>query len=195
MLYYSASSTWRRSCIGLLVSKKVYRDYKYVDTILYSGFTNTGKVNYDGNSRRDTTWSNNYLHLKILMNNGIIDNNLSTWKCFNRDGSWNNNYAPNAIDPTIFYNSVNKQLFMTYGSWSGGIFLLELDVHSGLPKYPGKDGVDSTSGNFYDRYFGTILQEVIIYQVKDHTLNSIKTVDFISCLRHMGVFLPMEDII
>ena len=155
MLYYSASSTWRRSCIGLLVSKKVYRDYKYVDTILYSGFTNTGKVNYDGNSKRDTTWSNDYLHLKTLMNNGVIDNNLSTWKCFNKDGSWNNRYAPNAIDPAIFYNSVNKQMFMTYGSWSGGIFVLELDVHTGLPKYPGKDGTDATSGNFYDRYFGT----------------------------------------
>ena len=155
MLYYSASSTWRRSCIGLLVSKKVYRDYKYVDTILYSGFTNTGKVNYDGNSQRDTTWSNDYLHIKTLMNNGVIDNNLSTWKCFNSDGSWNNRYAPNAIDPTIFYNSANKQLFMTYGSWSGGIFILELDVHSGLPKYPGKDGTDATSGNFIDRYFGT----------------------------------------
>ena len=68
MLYYSASSTWRRSCIGLLVSKQVYRGYQYVDTILYSGFTNTGKVNYDGNSKRDTTWSNNYLNLKKLMN-------------------------------------------------------------------------------------------------------------------------------
>ena len=155
MLYYSASSTWRRSCIGLLVSKRINGGYEYVDTILYSGFTNTGKVNYDGNSKRDTTWSNDYLHLKNLMNQGIIDNNLSTWKCFNSDGSWNNRYAPNAIDPAIFYNSVGRQLFMTYGSWSGGIFILELDIHTGKPKYPGKDGKDSTSGNFVDRYFGT----------------------------------------
>ena len=155
MLYYSASSTWRRSCIGFLVSKKVSSGYQYVDTIVYSGFTNTGKVNYDGNSKRDTTWSNNYLHLSDLMNRGVINKDLSTWKCFNKDGTWNNRYAPNAIDPTIFYNSVEKQLFMAYGSWSGGIFVLELDRKTGRPIYPGKDGTDTNSGNFYDRYFGT----------------------------------------
>ena len=155
MLYYSASSTWRRSCIGFLVSKKVSSGYIYGGTILYSGFTNTGKVNYDGNSKRDTTWSNNYLHLSDLMNRGIIDKDVSTWKCFNSDGTWNNRYAPNAIDPTIFYNSVEKQLFMVYGSWSGGLFILELDRKTGIPIYPGRDGTDSKSGNFYDRYFGT----------------------------------------
>ena len=155
MLYYSASSTWRRSCIGFLVSKKVDGGYVYGDTIIYSGFTNTGKVNYDGNSKRDTTWSNSYLHLKTLMDKGIIDKDLSTWKCFNKDGTWNNRYAPNAIDPTIFYNSVEKQIFMTYGSWSGGIFVLELDKNTGRPKYPGVDGTDSNSKNFIDRYFGT----------------------------------------
>ena len=48
MLYYCTSSTWRRSCIGYMVSKKVDGDYKYVDTIMYSGFTNTGKVEYAG---------------------------------------------------------------------------------------------------------------------------------------------------
>ena len=155
MLYYSVSSTWRRSCIGFLVSKRVDGGYVYGDTIVYSGFTNTGRVNYDGNSKRDTTWSNNYLHLKTLMNKGIIENNVSSWKCFNSDGSWNNRYAPNAIDPVIFYNSAEKQLFMAYGSWSGGIFILELDRATGKPKYPGRDGSDSKSGNFIDRYFGT----------------------------------------
>ena len=155
MLYYSASSTWRRSCIGFLVSKKVASGYQYGDTILYSGFTNTGRVNYDGNSKRDTTWSNDYLHLKDLMNRGVIDKDLSTWKCFNSDGSWNNRYAPNAIDPTVFYNSVGKQLFMTYGSWSGGIFIIELDKATGRPIYPGRDGTDSNSKNVIDRYFGT----------------------------------------
>ena len=155
MLYYSVSSTWRRSAIGFLVSKKIDGGYQYGNTIVYSGFTNTGKVNYDGNSKRDTTWSNNYLNIKNLVDNNVINGDFSSWKAFNRDGSWNSNYAPNAIDPTIFYNSVEKQLFMTYGSWSGGIFILELDRKTGNPIYPGNDGVDSKSGNYYDRYFGT----------------------------------------
>ena len=155
MLYYSTSSTWRRSCIGYMVSKNIDSGYQYVDTIIYSGFTNTGKVNYDGNSKIDTTWSNNYLNLKNLMNKGIIDNNLSTWKCFNRDGTWNSAYAPNAIDPRIFYDASGNRLFLSYGSWSGGIFILEIDRATGQPKYPGKDGTETTSGNFIDRYFGT----------------------------------------
>ena len=155
MLYYSASSTWRRSCIGYMVSKRIDGGYSYVDTIIYSGFTNTGKVNYDGNSRIDTTYSNSYLNIKTLMSKGKIDSNVKTWKCFNSNGSWNERYAPNAIDPTLFYNADGKRLFMVYGSWSGGIFILELDKKTGQPLYPGKDGKESSSGNFIDRYFGT----------------------------------------
>ena len=155
MLYYSASSTWRRSCIGYMVSKRIDGGYSYVDTIIYSGFTNTGRVNYDGNSRIDTTWSNSYLNIKTLMNKGKIDKNVKTWKCFNSNGSWNERYAPNAIDPTLFYNADESRLFMVYGSWSGGIFILELDKKTGQPYYPGKDGKEAKSGNFVDRYFGT----------------------------------------
>ena len=81
MLYYATSSTWRRSCIGFLISKRVDGDYIYGDTIVYSGFSNTGSPYYDGNSKRDTTWSNNYLHLKTLMNNGVISKDVSSWKC------------------------------------------------------------------------------------------------------------------
>ena len=54
MLYYATSSTWRRSCIGFLISKRVDGDYIY----------NTGSLYYDGDSTRDTTWSNDYLHIK-----------------------------------------------------------------------------------------------------------------------------------
>ena len=155
MLYYATSSTWRRSCIGFLISKRVDGDYIYGDTIVYSGFSNTGSPYYDGNSKRDTTWSNDYLHLKKLMEDGTLDNDLSTWKCFASDGTWNAAYAPNAIDQTIFYDKDKNKLYMVYGSWSGGLFILELDKTTGKPIYPGKDGVDSVSQNYVDRYFGT----------------------------------------
>ena len=154
MLYYATSSTWRRSCIGFLISKRVDGDYIYGDTIVYSGFTNTGSPYYDGDSTRDTTWSNDYLHIKKLINDGVIDNNLSTWKCFASDGTWNAGYAPNAIDQTIYYDKDKKKLYMVYGSWSGGLWVLELDKTTGKPIYPGKDGTDSVSNNYVDRYFG-----------------------------------------
>lgn len=40
---------------------------------------------------------------------------------------------PNAIDPHVFYDN-EKTLWMVYGSYSGGIFILELDESTGLPK-------------------------------------------------------------
>lgn len=39
---------------------------------------------------------------------------------------------PNAIDPHTFYDS-EGELWMVYGSYSGGIFILEMDSESGLP--------------------------------------------------------------
>ncbi|MDD7178208.1 MAG: leucine-rich repeat protein [Lachnospiraceae bacterium] len=158
MIYYSASSTWRRSCIGYAVSKNIEGPYSYVDTVIYSGFTKTGGT--DGTSTRDTKWDNDYLNLKELINNYKVDpscgNGISdisdNW--FNSDGGWNNNYAPNAIDPTLFYGADNK-LYMVYGSWSGGLFILEINKETGAVIYPGVDSVDEVSKNFTDRYFGT----------------------------------------
>lgn len=39
---------------------------------------------------------------------------------------------PNAIDPCVFFDASGERLFMVYGSYSGGIFLLELDPETGL---------------------------------------------------------------
>ena len=41
---------------------------------------------------------------------------------------------PNAIDPCVFFDKTGERLFMVYGSYSGGIFLLELDPETGLIK-------------------------------------------------------------
>ena len=155
MLYYSTSSTWRRSCIGYAVSKTAEGPYQYVDTMIYSGFTQTGAFDHGengGKSERNTKWDNDYLNLKELIEAGIIADVSSKW--FSADGGWNQNYAPNAIDPTVFFDK-NDNLYMVYGSWSGGLFIHELDKSTGAVKYPGKDGTEPISGNFTDRYFGT----------------------------------------
>lgn len=155
MLYYSTTSTWRRSCIGYAVSKTPEGPYQHIDTIVYSGFTKTGEPDNGANngvSTRNTKWDNDYLNLKELIDAGTIAEVSDKW--FTSNGGWNENYAPNAIDPTIFFGKDDK-MYMSYGSWSGGIFILELDKATGAVKYPGTDGTDSVSGNFIDRYFGT----------------------------------------
>ena len=157
MLYCCTSSTWRRSCISYLVSKTFDGTYTYVDTIVYSGFTKTGEA--DGNSSRDTKWDNDYLNLNTLLEkgsaNGGIDEISDNW--FDPSGGWNHLYAPNAIDPNLFFDAAGEKLYMSYGSWSGGLFLLELDPATGKAIYPGVDSTDEVSGNFVDRYFGVHL--------------------------------------
>ena len=154
MLYLCTSSTWRRSCISYMVSREIEGEYRFGDTIVYSGFTKNGE--YDGKSTRDTSWDNDYLNLKELVEkgaaNGGIDEVSDNW--FNADGSWNHTYAPNAIDPNVFFDASGERLYLSYGSWSGGMFLLELDRRTGEAIYPGTDGTDEASGNFIDRYFG-----------------------------------------
>ncbi|MBR3560999.1 MAG: glycoside hydrolase family 43 protein [Oscillospiraceae bacterium] len=43
---------------------------------------------------------------------------------------------PNAVDPVAFY-SPDGRLWMIYGSYSGGIFVKEMDPDTGLPLQPG----------------------------------------------------------
>ncbi len=157
LLYVSCSSTWRRSCIAFLAAKDINDTYTYGGTVVYSGFTTSGEI--DGNSKRDTKWDNDYLNLKALTElgseNGGIDEISEQW--FNQDGSWNHLYAPNAIDPCLFFDPAGEKMYMVYGSWSGGIFLLEMDPVTGQAVYPGVDGTDEVSGNYVDRYFGVHL--------------------------------------
>ncbi len=47
-------------------------------------------------------------------------------------GGYNANVLPNAIDPCLFYDKEDR-LWMVYGSYSGGIYILEMDKTTGLP--------------------------------------------------------------
>lgn len=153
LMYYTASSTWKRSCIGVAVSKTIEGPYAHLDTLVYSGMTS--KEGTDGNSKRDTKWDNDYLNFKELIEkgskNGGIDAVSDDW--FKEDGSYNTAVAPNCIDPAIV-KTADGRIYMSYGSWSGGLFMLEIDPKTGLAIYPGTDGKDEVSGNRIDRYYG-----------------------------------------
>lgn len=147
MIYYCTSSTYKRSCIGYAVSQNIEGPYTYVDTIVYSGFTKGDA--YDDKSTINTNYKNT--NISALIDSGTLQEINDNW--FKGDGSYNTDYAPNAIDPAIFYDE-DKTLWMSYGSWSGGIYLLKLDKETGQVIYPGEDGA-SEGGNLIDRYFGT----------------------------------------
>jgi len=64
--------------------------------------------------------------LGIILKSGM-------WGQVSHDGQiYDANIHPNVIDPHVFFDSENR-LWMMYGSYSGGIFILELDPQTGFP--------------------------------------------------------------
>lgn len=147
MLYYCTSSTYIRSAIGFGVSKSIAGPYEYVDTVLYSGFTNASNPITTTSSLGTKTVNTWFKHTNIpeLIDNGTLSGTRSSW--FNSSGGYNNTLFPNAIDPALVYDNAGK-LWMSYGSWSGGIYILQINPATGKPIHPGSDNGDT------DRYFG-----------------------------------------
>lgn len=63
---------------------------------------------------------------------------------------------PNVIDPHVFYDNDGK-LWMVYGSYSGGIFILEMDEDTGLPIDRNTYGTHLGGGN-HSRIEGPYIQ-------------------------------------
>nr|WP_324258376.1 LamG-like jellyroll fold domain-containing protein [Cellvibrio fontiphilus] len=61
--------------------------------------------------------------------------------------TWNGAVDPNVIDPTAFYDKAGG-MWMVYGSYSGGIFVLEMDSATGKPKAGQGYGTHLVGGDF-----------------------------------------------
>jgi arabinan endo-1,5-alpha-L-arabinosidase len=67
-----------------------------------------------------------YKHSVILLKSGM-------WNQPSEDGTiYDATIHPNAVDPDVFLDA-DQNLWMVYGSYSGGIFILRLDNQTGLP--------------------------------------------------------------
>ena len=74
---------------------------------------------------------------------------------YNQKGSWGT-YWPNCIDPCAFFDETGD-LWLAYGSWSGGIFMLKLDKETGLRDYTytyASDYDSKGANGVSDPYFG-----------------------------------------
>lgn len=127
VMYFCTTSSYMKSNLCFATADSVEGPYHYVDTILYSGF---------GQSDADQT--NIY---EVLGEGADISSYLEY-------GGYNNKEWPNCIDPAIFTDEDGKT-WMVYGSWSGGIFLLEIDAATGYPIFPEAD-----EANNVDPYYG-----------------------------------------
>lgn len=133
-MYLSVNGDAWYSSIIMLTADNIEGPYRYQAPVVISGFKN-------GTEYKDTD-------LELVL--GSLDALPDRYKTGNKWGErW-----PNNIDPCVFYDEEGK-LWMSYGSWSGGIWMLELDEETGLRDYDvnyeltGKD-----NGITVDPYFG-----------------------------------------
>lgn len=126
-MYYCTTSTWNASNLCYGVSETPEGPFEWKGALIYSGFT------------KDTVQHTNVLE--------VVSEDYALEHYF-RGSEYNYKECPNAIDPSVFYDQ-DGRMWMVYGSWSGGIFLLELDPQTGLVIFPEAD-----PENNVDPYYG-----------------------------------------
>ena len=130
-IYLSANGDDWKSNIVLLTADNVEGPYEYAGTIVYGGF------NAEDYGQTDAP---------LVLGEDEIPERYVTHGVVNR--KWGDKW-PNCIDPCVFYDD-DGNLWMSYGSWSGGIFMLELDENTGLRDY----SVSYETNQHSDAYFG-----------------------------------------
>lgn len=133
-MYLSVNGENWYSSIILLTADKITGPYRYQAPVVMSGF-------HTGTSYKDTD-------LEL-----VIGTQASLPGRYAVGNGWGRRY-PNCIDPCVFYDEDGK-LWMSYGSWSGGIWMLELDEETGLRDYDVTYTLKgSGDGVTVDPYFG-----------------------------------------
>ena len=138
--YLSLNGDNWASVIILMTGSSPVGPFKYEAPIVFGGFNNRS---YGG---KKVDYKNTDLEL-------VLGNLSSLPARYNVSANWGN-YYPNCIDPCVFYDE-DGELWMIYGSWSGGIYSLKLDKNTGLRDYTVKYSGTGTSPNTGDdAYFG-----------------------------------------
>ena len=127
-LYFCTTSTWNASNLCYATSESIEGPYEWKGALIYSGFTA---------ETLDATDVTEY-----------VDRDTAKDRYIKKSNEYNFNKYPNAIDPTVLYDGEGR-LWMVYGSWSGGMYLLELDKATGEVIHPEED-----EANRVDPYFG-----------------------------------------
>ena len=118
-LYLSLNGDYWASVIVLLTSDSPTGPFTYEAPIVFGGF--------DGQTRsgKSVNYKNTDLEI-VLGTQSSLPSRYNT-------GAWGNLW-PNCIDPCAFFDE-EGELWLAYGSWSGGIFMLKLDKNTGLRDY------------------------------------------------------------
>lgn len=140
-MYLSLNGDRWASVIVLLTADKPTGPFTYQAPIVFGGFNGQS---YSGKS---VNYKNTDLEL-VLGTQASLPSRYRT-------NAWGS-YYPNCIDPCVFFDQ-QGELWMAYGSWSGGIFMLRLDKNTGLRDYTytySGTGTTPSAGATSDAYFG-----------------------------------------
>lgn len=115
--YLSLNGPEWNSCIILLTADRIEGPYIYQGPVVFTGF------------RRDNDERISFHKTDLEL---VIGSQESLPARYAKE-KWGD-FWPHAIDPTVFFDE-NNALWMAYGSWSGGIYMLQLDENTGLRDY------------------------------------------------------------
>lgn len=155
-MYMSLNGDYWCSTIVCFTSEDLEGPWVYQGPVICGGFS--GKFGHNGYATADD-WKNTDLTIAT----GCTSLPARYATPGDAYGAHWGEYWPNCIDPCVFYDD-DDNLWMSYGSWSGGIFMIRLDKTNGLRDYTYTfpyqiNGVDAIPGSYNqactsDPYFG-----------------------------------------
>ena len=139
MMYMSLNGDNWHSVIVLLTADKITGPYVYQGPVHYSGFRNT--------TTPQISWKKTDLEI-------VLGEQSTLPSRYDRGNDWGT-YWTNDIDPNVFFDQ-DGELWLDYGSWSGGIFIIKLDKQTGLRDYTTTYPIenDGQGRALSDPYFG-----------------------------------------
>lgn len=130
-IYMSINGNNHYSVIAMATADNIDGPYTYAGPIVYSGFRTADELS-----------ATDY---KKATGSTTLPSYSSNWRI----------YGTNAIDPCVLYDK-NGDLWMIYGSWFGGLYVIKLDKKTGLRDYSYTYQLDSdaSDGVASDPYLG-----------------------------------------
>lgn len=110
-MYMSVNGDYWYTSVVMLTADSLEGDWTVVGPVVYSGFQNADEA-------AETDFYDVY-----------SGTDFPARYTQNRNG--NRTYGMNAIDPCVFYDEDGK-MWMVYGSWFGGLYMIELDPTTGM---------------------------------------------------------------
>ena len=138
-MYQSINGDYWHSVIVLLTADEITGPYVYQGPVHFSGFRNT--------TTPELNWKRTDLEV-------VLGTQSTLPSRYNKGNNWPQ-YWTNDIDPCVFFDE-DGQLWMVYGSWFGGIFIIKLDKETGLRDYTVTYPIenDGQGRALSDPYFG-----------------------------------------